>query len=275
MIETVLIILAAVVGALALLFGLGLLATAGRAGFADWNKLGSTPFAHRGLHDNDSPENSLSAFKKAKEKGFGAEFDVHLLKDGTLAVFHDSDLKRMTGKDGIVEDLTADRLREFHLSGTDETIPTFDEVLAVFDGNEPLVIELKHYKNNAAELCRAVCDRLQSFSGVYCIESFDPRCILWLKKNRPEIVRGFLAQSPKSYENLSGILKFLLGNLLLNFLIKPDFVAYKFADRSNLSFKVCTKLWKVKGVLWTLVDRPQFNSAKAENCLGIFEGFEP
>ena len=181
----------------------------------------------------------------------------------------------MTGKDGIIEDLTADRLCEFHLNGTDETIPTFEEVLAVFNGDEPLVIELKHYKNNAAELCRAVCDRLKSFDGVYCIESFDPRCILWLKKNKPEIVRGFLAQSPKSYEGIAGILKFLLGNLLLNFLIKPDFVAYKFADRSNLFFKACQRLWKVKGILWTLVDRSQFDLAKAENCLGIFEGFEP
>lgn len=275
MFEIVLIVLLSVTVLAALFVLMFLLAIGGRKGFADWENLGAKPFAHRGLHDEEKPENSLAAFKAAKEKGFGAEFDVHLLKDGTLAVFHDSDLKRMTGKEGIVEDLTADRLQEFHLSGTEETIPTFDDVLSVFQGGEPLVIELKHHKSNAAALCRAVCERLDSFNGVYCIESFDPRCVLWLKKNRPDIVRGFLAQSPKSYENLSGVLKLLLGNLLLNFLISPDFVAYKFADRRNLSFKLCTKSGKVKGVLWTIVDKSEFDKATSEDCLSIFEGFEP
>lgn len=275
MFEIVLIVLLSVLGLSVLLWLLFMFAIGGRKGFADWSNLGSKPFAHRGLHDKERPENSLAAFKAAKEKGFGAEFDVHLLKDGTLAVFHDSDLKRMTGKEGIIEDLTAGRLQEFHLSGTDETIPTFDEVLSVFDGGEPLVIELKHHKSNAADLCRAVCERLDSFSGVYCIESFDPRCVLWLKKYRPDIVRGFLSQSPKSYENLSIVLKFLLGNLLLNFLIKPDFVAYKFQDRRNPAFRLCTKIWKVKGVLWTVVDKSEFDRASSEDCFSIFEGFEP
>lgn len=275
MFDIVLIVSLSVLGALLLLSVLFLLAVRGRTGFADWKVLGSKPFAHRGLHDKEKPENSLSAFKAAKEKGYGVEFDVHLLKDGTLAVFHDSSLKRMTGKEGMIEDLESYRLREFHLNKTDETIPTFDEVLSVFDGKEPLVIELKHHGRNAAELCRAVCDRLDSYDGVYCIESFDPRCVLWLKKNRPEIVRGFLAQSPRSYENLAGILKFLLGNLLLNFLIKPDFVAYKFDDRNNIFLKTCQKLWKVKGVLWTLVDESQYKAAEKEGCMQIFEGFEP
>lgn len=251
------------------------LALKGRSGFADWDILGAKPFAHRGLHDDLKPENSLVAFKAAKEKGYGAEFDVHLLKDGTLAVFHDSDLKRMTGKEGTIEDLDGYRLREYHLRGTDEVIPTFDDVLEVFDGNEPLVIELKHHGKNAAELCRAVCNRLDSYKGVYCIESFDPRCILWLKRNRPDIVRGFLSQSPGRYENLPGILGLFLGNLLFNFVIKPDFVAYRFDDRRRAAFKICTTVWKVKGVLWTIDSEVQYKAAAEDNCLQIFEGFEP
>ena len=53
-------------------------------------------YAHRGLHDKEvgSPENSLAAFKEAVESGYGAELDVHLLKDGNLAVIHDSSLFR-------------------------------------------------------------------------------------------------------------------------------------------------------------------------------------
>ncbi len=260
----------------ALIYGLYLLAVRGRNGYADWSALGAKPFAHRGLHDAQKPENSLAAFKAAKLNGYGAEFDVHLLKDGTLAVFHDSTLIRMTGKEGVVEDLTAKNLQEYYLNGTKETIPTFDEVLQVFDGNEPLVIELKHHGRNAAALCKALCDRLDSYNGTYCIESFDPRCVLWLKKNRPEIVRGFLSQSPGAYDKkLPFILRFLIGNLLLNFLISPDFIAYRFDDRKRHAFRLCTEKFKVKGVLWTIKNPDQHKAAADQGCLQIFEDYNP
>ena len=61
--------------------------------------------AHRGLHDNNSAENSLSAFKNAIEKDYAIELDVHQISDGTLVVFHDETLSRMTGKDGYLQSL--------------------------------------------------------------------------------------------------------------------------------------------------------------------------
>ena len=93
-------------------------------------------YAHRGLYDKAAgiPENSLPAFSRAIARGFGAELDVHLLRDGTLAVFHDSDVKRMTGREGYLEDLSADELKDYALDGTKETIPQFKDVLALFAG---------------------------------------------------------------------------------------------------------------------------------------------
>ena len=93
-------------------------------------------YAHRGLYDKEAgiPENSLPAFSRAIARGFGAELDVHLLRDGTLAVFHDSDVKRMTGREGYLEDLSADELKDYALDGTKETIPQFKDVLALFAG---------------------------------------------------------------------------------------------------------------------------------------------
>ena len=81
-------------------------------------------YAHRGLYDKEAgiPENSLPAFSRAIARGFGAELDVHLLRDGTLAVFHDSDVKRMTGREGYLEDLSADELKDYALDGTKEAI---------------------------------------------------------------------------------------------------------------------------------------------------------
>ena len=54
-------------------------------------------YAHRGLHDNKSaaPENSMAAFKKAVDGGYGIELDVQLTKDGVPVIFHDFTLARV------------------------------------------------------------------------------------------------------------------------------------------------------------------------------------
>ena len=53
-------------------------------------------YAHRGLHDGNRsvPENSLEAFRRAAEAGYGVELDVQLTRDGMLVVHHDASLKR-------------------------------------------------------------------------------------------------------------------------------------------------------------------------------------
>ena len=63
--------------------------------------------AHRGLHSEGIPENSLPAFEKAADGGFGIELDVHASKDGVLVVHHDFDLYRMTGERGMIPELTS------------------------------------------------------------------------------------------------------------------------------------------------------------------------
>ena len=70
-------------------------------------------YAHRGLFDNNSeaPENSLAAFKKAVDAGYGIELDVQLSKDNQLVVFHDATLKRMCGVEGKVWDYTLEELK--------------------------------------------------------------------------------------------------------------------------------------------------------------------
>lgn len=262
-----LLILAVVVGILYVI------AVGGRTGRTA--KLQGHVFAHRGLHNDVRPENSLSAFRAAKEKGYGIELDIHLLKDGTLAVFHDHTLNRMTGEDGKIEDLTAADLPRFHLNGTDEVIPTFVDVLSLVDGTVPLVIELKAAANHGA-LVDAAMDVLKTYDGDYCIESFDPRCLWHLKKRYPDVVRGQLSQNFfKSEEKLSGVTKLLLTYLLTNLLTRPDFVAYKFTDRNCLSVTIARKLWRVQGVVWTLTDNKQHKQALQEGYLPIFENYEP
>jgi len=234
-------------------------------------------YAHRGLHGNGIPENSMAAFQAALDHGYGIELDIHLLKDGNLAVIHDSLLNRTTGESGNVEDLTTEDLKNYHLEGTEQTIPEFQDVLALYDGKAPLIVELKPHNGNQAALAEAACNMLESYRGVYCLESFDPRCIAWLKKNRPNLIRGQLTENHfKSRGDLPDYLKFALTHNLLNFMGRPDFVAYCFGHRKDsFTTELCRKLWKCQGVTWTIRSKEDFDTAVAEGWLPIFEGFEP
>ena len=117
---------------------------------------------------------------------------------------------------------------------------------------------------------------LDEYDVVYCVESFDPRCIYWLKRHRPDVIRGQLTENYfKSGSKLPVVLKFLLANQLENYLTLPDFVAYRFSDRKNLSNWMVRKIWGVHGVTWTLKNKQDFDAAVAEGYLPIFEGFEP
>lgn len=267
-------ILLTVILILAILFVLAVQCRRGHKGLEalrGWN------YAHRGLHGNGIPENSMAAFRAALEAGYGVELDIHLLKDGSLAVFHDGTLDRCTGKSGTPEELTAADLKDYPLEGTEETIPLFSQVLELFAGRAPIIVELKPVGGNHAALCQAACDMLDGYNGVYCLESFDPRCIHWLKKNRPELIRGQLSEdfvhNPKS--PLPLVLKFLLTHQLENFLIRPDFVAYKFADRKTPSVFLARKLWGAQGVTWTITKPEDLDTARKEGWIPIFEGFRP
>ncbi len=268
------IIFVSVVLILALLY---VLALRGRQNHPPLAELKKWSYAHRGLHDKPNiPENSMTAFRRALDKGYGIELDVHLLRDGGLAVIHDSTLNRTTGQIGRIEDLTSDKLSRYNLEGTDETIPQFCSVLELFDGKAPMIIELKTAGNNAAKLCKAVFGLLDNYKGLFCIESFDPRCILWMRKNRPDIVRGQLSQNFfKKKSGMGGIIDIILTTLLANFLTRPDFIAYKFRDRKMIGNILCLKLWGLQGASWTLRNKADYDKALGEGLIPIFERFEP
>lgn len=243
---------------------------------AAWERFTLYRYAHRGLYDADAPENSLAAFRRAVDHGFGAELDVHLLSDGSLAVFHDSDLSRMTGRAGVLEELTAAELSAYPLAGTDETIPTFHEVLRLFAGTGlPLIVELKPYRGNHAALTARTLAELDRFDVPYCLESFDPRCLRALRRTRPEVVRGQLSRDFLHAQPRHGALDYFTTRLLLNFLSVPDFIAYRYPDRRAAPLALCTRLYGAKLVYWTLRDEASLRAAEAEGALVIFEHFIP
>ena len=258
------------------LAALYLLSLRGRTGHPGMKKLRQFRYAHRGLHNGDRPENSMAAFRAALEHGYGIELDVHLMKDGNLAVIHDSSLKRTAGADVRIEDLTLDQLEAYRLNGTDEKIPLFSQVLELFAGKTPLIVELKCENSNYAPLCEAAMALLDGYEGAYCVESFDPRVVLWLKRNRPNVIRGQLAENWFKVKNrMPSLLKFPLACLTGNFILMPDFTAYKFADRKMFGIDICRKMWKVQGVSWTIRTPEDLKTAEQEGWIPIFEGFIP
>ena len=111
--------------------------------------------AHRGLHNSVYTENGLKAFQNAIENGFPFELDIHLTKDGQLVVCHDDDLKRTTGKEGIIEELTLAEIKENYRLLDGGEVPTFQEVLDLNQERRLIVVELKVHKGNYKPLAKA------------------------------------------------------------------------------------------------------------------------
>ena len=269
---TVLIVLIA-------LFLLWVLALHCRKNHPAWDTLRKFRYAHRGLHDSAKgiPENSMAAFRLAAEQGYGIELDIHLTRDGRLAVIHDNSLLRTAGVDVKAKDLTAEELAQSRLEGTEEKIPFLEEVLPLFEGKAPLIVELK-VEDNAAALAEAACNLLDQYKADYCIESFHPQAIIWLKKNRPEICRGQLSQNFLKGEEGTGLGKaadFAMTHLLTSFLSVPDFIAYNHRHRSCFSLQLAKAFWGVQEVSWTLRNPAALEECEAFDSLSIFEHFHP
>ena len=246
-----------------------------KSGF--YGKLGDYHYAHRGLHAIASgiPENSMRAFRLAANNGYAAELDVHMSRDGSLVIMHDESLKRTTGANANISAVNTQVLTQLNLEGTKEKIPFLEDVLPLFEGKAPLLIELKPENGNHEELTRKVCNLLKQHPNLdYMIESFDPRVLRWLKKHRPDIIRGQLSCNFfHDRKNLSWIQCFVLTNLMTNFLTRPDFVAYKVEDRNCLAPGLCKKLWNPQMFFWVVTNQEEANELAEQNAMIIFEGF--
>jgi glycerophosphoryl diester phosphodiesterase len=248
-----------------------------------WNRPDFTPFtgwlyAHRGLHDNETgaPENSLAAFQKAVDAGYGIELDIQLTKDDVIVVFHDFNLKRVCGVDKKIRDLTYEELQQYRICGSDQQIPTFRQVLDLVDGQVPLIIEYK-VPGMDTKVCELGDAMLQNYTGLYCIESFHPSAVLWYRTHRPEVVRGFLSDSfvKEGYSDFPVALYEILHNLCLNFLIQPDFIAYNCRYYNDLSRRLCRDLYHAPAVAWTIKSQQELEERADDFDIFIFDSFIP
>lgn len=233
-----------------------------------------TDYAHRGLHNEKYPENSIAAYKAAIEAGYGIELDLHLSSDGEVMVFHDDDLSRVCGENVKLSSLTADELKNKKLCGTEYTIPRFSEALSLVEGRVPILIELKGTTSDT-RLCEAVAELLEGYNGKYCVQSFNPFLLGWFKKNAPRVTRGLLYTN--FFKNSSGkkLNDILLTSMVTNIIARPDFISSDGRFLDLFPVKLMRKLYKLPFFCWTITDNEDFKRFSEEGMRNIFENLIP
>lgn len=229
--------------------------------------------AHRGLFDNENgiPENSIPAFRRAYENGFGIETDVQMSKDGVLVVFHDSKMKRLTGREGAIADYTFAELREMRLLNTEHQIPAFEEFLQTANGVN-LVVEIKTH-DDIGEIEQKTYDALKRYKGNYCVESFNPYIIRWFKKHAPEVIRGTLS-CDYAAAPWSNFKKKLLADLKLCKWNGSQFIAYDYKTiTENKAVKKFGK--KIPIICWTIRSQKEYENGKHHFDNMIFDSYMP
>lgn len=220
------------------------------------------PIAHRGLHDGNMsiPENTLVAFEKAIEKKYPIELDIQIIKDGTLVVFHDTNLIRSCNKKIRTETLVYSDLKEISIFNTQYTIPTLREVLELVKGEVPILIDIKNYSIHK-ELEKTLVTMLKEYNGYVALQSFNPFTVRWLKTHT-KYSTGYLVSR---YNYLH-----FFNHFLMNEKNSIDFLAI---DKKLLSSKYFTRLSKkdIPILLWTLTGNKEKNGFKNYYDNYIFE----
>ena len=239
----------------------------------EMKKFASVKYAHRGLHNAERAENSMSAFAAATDAGYGIELDVRLTKDGELVVFHDTTLDRVTEGKGRVDLKTLAELRELHLSGTADTVPTFGEVLSLVGGRVPLLVEIKE-ETTKCSVTEKTLELLADYKGDVVIESFNPAALKMVKERAPHLLRGILSQNFFEEKNHRTPLYFLLQILLLNVICRPDFVSFNHLHYKNAALRLVRRLFRTPTVAWTVKTEEEARAAISHGFDGvIFENF--
>ena len=174
---------------------------------------------------------------------------------------------------GKIWEYTAAELKEMKLLGTEETIPTFEETLDLINGQVPILVEYKMDKVDTA-VCAAGQALLDKYNGAYAIQCFDPRALLWYKKNAPQVARGQLAEEFWEKEEYKGkALYLVLTYMVENVATRPDFISYKAIHKDNISLNLC-RIMGAKTACYTLKSGEELSLVDGEFDMYIFDSFD-
>ena len=173
-----------------------------------------TLIAHRG-ESKDAPENTLPAYRMAVERGFGFECDVYLSSDKRVFSFHDSNLKRTTGKDlpctkasweETISKLDAGKWKGEQWAGTRPAL--LEEILELARDGRQIYVEVKGNDPAIVPYIRDIFARQTKATprNVLFI-SFGKKICSALKKQMPEYRVYWLVGSSTTVDSVLATLK--------------------------------------------------------------------
>lgn len=243
-----------------------------RNGNQSW--ISDQPIAHRGLHDSGpNPENSAGAFSEAIAAGYGIELDIHCTRDGRLVVFHDDNVKRLTGRDLKVTTASFAELSALRLGGTEYRISALEEVLELVAGRVPVLIEVKT-GSRMARVGPLLAAILSGYSGPVAVQSFDPRVVMWMRKHLSEVPRGQISGS-LSDGDLPAVQRLLLRAMVFNAASRPNFIAFEVGAMPDRFVSFWRRLLRAQLLVWTVRTEEQLSKAQRYRANPIFEDIRP
>ena len=172
--------------------------------------------AHRGA-SNLAPENSLKAFKKAIElRADYIEFDIRKTKDGEIIIMHNANTFKMTGKRGIIKNMTSEELKKLEI-GDGEKIPTLNELIQLAKGKIGLNCEVK--VRGLEKMLVEILQRADLIESSI-ISSFKTDILLKIQKIEPKLRLSLLRPT-----RMQWITSLLLPKKMIRTAIKNRFYA--------------------------------------------------
>ncbi|MBR5173477.1 MAG: hypothetical protein IKW16_00855 [Clostridia bacterium] len=234
----------------------------------DW--LLNTPIAHRGLHDDIIPENSIPAFERAIEGGFNIEIDVHLSADGQLVVFHDADLKRMCGVEKAVKDCTVEELKTYRLKDTEYTIPTIDEFMKLVNGKVGILCEVKGINPFDTTIAKATIEAFKTYDGNVALQSFNAGAVICFRKDGSRPFGQLITWGWGDAEKCAKMN--WMGKLHICKISKPQFIAYDVRTCKDAEKYINKQKKKGKPIIiWTVNSPDKLALARSIGDNIIFE----
>jgi glycerophosphoryl diester phosphodiesterase len=240
-----------------------LLPHVGRLGRATrWRRTKGRPrvWAHRGDSAHET-ENTMAAFELARRAGAdGIELDVRFDRDRNVVVFHDSELARLAGRPGRIEDLSTEERKAVRVGG--HPIPTLAEVLSEL-GELEVDVEIKSSRVGRTGALAEATARVVAQSGradQVLVSSFDPFALIQFHRHLPEVALAYLFHD----EQPLPIRKGWVGNWMGASVLHPQ---------HTLVTEATVKAWHTAGLpinVWTVDDPAELKRLALLGVDGVF-----
>ena len=233
----------------------------------------AVPIAHRGLHNDVRPENSLIAIDEAVQRGFPVEIDVQTSVDGRAVVFHDWNLQRLTGFDGRVKFTNSAEIAKLRLAGGSERVPFLEDVLDLVNGRQPLIVEIKNRKRPGA-LEPEVSRILRNYKGAVAVHSFNPFSLGWFRRNHPGLCRGQISCSFDT-DDMASWKKVILAHYGMNWMSRPHFISHHWKQLPAIVPTLLRLLLRMPLLTWTVRGEQEETFARRYADNVFFESYLP